>query len=426
MVPYRAGRSENMVNVIWRLLLRLTGVGLALYGCYRMRNIITTLFIAAIICYVLDPMVDWLMRQALFVRVHSAIGQLSARIGVGYQRVFYRRNVTSIGRAHIRRHSLRVYASIYVFVLFVVVLWYAGKLIINPFANEFQRAAHNRAKIVSMINARLEAYDRTAPEWAHSEKIREMVRKTDFAKSGQGLAAEAGQKVLESAKSLVEVVVLPVLAFYFLIDGRQLKHEFFSLLPRGKLHETIRMANEFNRIMRAFVVGQVILCVVAGILVGVVLAWMHVPYPFVMGVLAGLTRAIPIIGPIIGGIPIILLTLATQGMGPAVGVLGFFTFLHFAESKFLMPLVIGDRLELHPVVIIVVLLVGGEIGGLLIGGSIGSLLGMFFAAPVGAILRVMIRRYWLHLRRPFRKEVVVAPTRYAEKLSHLRIPETID
>jgi len=146
----------------------------------------------------------------------------------------------------------------------------------------------------------------------------------------------------------------------------------------------------------------------------------------VMGVLAGLTRAIPIIGPIIGGIPIILLTLATRGMGPALGVLGFFTFLHFAESKFLMPLVIGDRLELHPVVIIVVLLVGGELGGLLIGGSIGSLLGMFFAAPVGAILRVMIRRYWLNLHRPIRRPHSVSLHALLEPLSRARIPETID
>ena len=65
--------------------------------------------------------------------------------------------------------------------------------------------------------------------------------------------------------------------------------------------------------------------------------------------------------------------------------------MHFAESKFIMPYLLGDRLELHPVVIIIVLLVGGEFGGLLLGGSIGALLGMFFAAPIAALLRVIIR-----------------------------------
>jgi predicted PurR-regulated permease PerM len=46
-----------------------------------------------------------------------------------------------------------------------------------------------------------------------------------------------------------------------------------------------------------------------------------------------------------------------------------------------------------------VLLVGGEAGGLIIGGALGSLLGMFFAAPVAALVKVMIRRYWLHVPR---------------------------
>ena len=208
---------------------------------------------------------------------------------------------------------------------------------------------------------------------------------------------------MEGAKNIVEVVVLPVMAFYFLIDGRKLKHEFIGLVPPKYVRESVRMTNEFNRIMRAFVFGQIILCTLAGVVVGVGLAALRVQYPFVLGVLAGVTRAIPIIGPIIGGIPIVLLTLVTKGPGTALAVLGFFTFLHFAESKFVMPLLIGDRMELHPVVIIVVLIAGGEIGGLLLGGgSVGSLLGMFFAAPVASIGRVMIRRYWLGLRRTSR------------------------
>ena len=63
-----------------------------------------------------------------------------------------------------------------------------------------------------------------------------------------------------------------------------------------------------------------------------------------------------------------------------------------------MPWLIGDRMDLHPIIIIVVLLVGGELGGLVIGSQIGSLLGMFFAAPLTSLARVLIRRYWLRLR----------------------------
>ena len=57
---------KTSVNAVWRFLLRLVIIGAACYACYRLRNIITTLFIAAIIAYVLNPLVEWLCRQNSF------------------------------------------------------------------------------------------------------------------------------------------------------------------------------------------------------------------------------------------------------------------------------------------------------------------------------------------------------------------------
>ena len=394
------GRAENTANALWRFLLRLVIIGAVCFACYRLRNIITTIFIAAIIAYVLNPLVDWLCRQEGFVQAHNVVAHLGMQAKVAYRRVFLKQRATHEGRVRIQRHVLRVYASLYVFVFALFGLWQGTRLIITPFVAEL-RVATSPGNVEDMranIEERLREYDEDAPEWRSSDKIREQIKKIDFSKMAQTLAAEAGQKVLESAKNIVEIVVLPVLAFYFLIDGRKLKHEFVALVPRRHIRETVRMVNEFNRIMEAFVKGQVILCALAGVVVGAGLALLHVRYPFVLGVLAGVTRAIPIIGPIIGGIPIVLLTLVTKGPGTALGVLGFFTLLHFVESKFVMPMLIGDRMELHPIIIIVVLIAGGEIGGLMIGGTIGSLLGMFFAAPLASIARVMVRRYWLGLK----------------------------
>lgn len=396
-----AGRAENTWMGAWRFLLRLVVIGVTLYACYRLRNIITTVFIAAIIAYTLNPLVDWLCRQNSFVRVHEMITRIAAQCQIAYRRSFHQQLVTPEGRVRIQRHVLRVYATLYVFVFSLFMLWWGIRLIVTPFVSEIKIATSpvKIQEITDKVNDRLEEYDADAPDWRSSDKIREQIKKIDFAKMAQDMAAEVGKKALDSAKNIVEIVVLPVLAFYFLIDGRKLKHEFVALMPRRHLRETVRMVNEFNRIMRDFVVGQVILCALAGVVVGVGLAALRVQYPFVMGVLAGITRAIPIIGPIIGGIPIVILTLVSKGPPTALAVLGFFTLLHLVESKFIMPKLIGDRMELHPVIIIVVLIAGGEIGGVLIGGTIGSLLGMFFAAPIASIVRIMIRRYWLGMRR---------------------------
>ena len=112
----------------------------------------------------------------------------------------------------------------------------------------------------------------------------------------------------------------------------------------------------------------------------------------VLAVLAGVTRAIPIIGPIIGGIPIIMLVALQfpNNLMVAVHVLIFFSALHFIESKLILPILIGERVKLHPVTVIVVLLLGVEFFGLF---------GMFLAPPVAAIIRVALHRYWIAPQR---------------------------
>ena len=120
------------------------------------------------------------------------------------------------------------------------------------------------------------------------------------------------------------------------------------------------------------------------------LSLIHMNYALILGLLAGFTRAIPIIGPIIGGIPIILLAALTQGPVTALKVLAFFSLLHLVESKLLMPKFIGHRIHLHAAVVIIVLLIGAEFFGLL---------GMFLAAPLAAIGRILINYYVIRPRR---------------------------
>lgn len=394
------GRSEITVNAIWRLLMRLALLGAIIYAGYRLRAIIATVFIAAIFAYVLDPLVEWLSRRPGFVRFHASCSDMVVGFQRAYRRMFLGRPSPPAVRVRMRRHAVRTYATLYVFILACVGLWYGGKLVVTPFVAQFRTLTSEtgQQEIQQKVENFRRQYDAQAPEWARSEKIERWAQESNLAKNVEESAAETGEKVLHSLKYVVEIVLLPVLAFYFLIDGHKLKREFVGLVPRSRLRETVRVLHEFNLIMRAFIAGQFILCLLAGVVVGIGLAALKVPYSLILGLLAGVTRAIPIVGPIIGGIPIILLTWLSQGMPVALAVLGFFTFLHFAESKFIMPLLIGDRMELHPVVIIVVLIVGGEIGGMLIGGQIGALLGMFFAAPLAAIVRVLIRRYWLRIR----------------------------
>ena len=134
-----------------------------------------------------------------------------------------------------------------------------------------------------------------------------------------------------------------------------------------------------------------ILCVIAGVLTGAFLSLLGIDYVVVLALFAGITRAIPIIGPIVSGIPIVLVgaLMPDGGIGVALYLLLFVTVMHFAESKFIMPQLIGHRLQLHPAVVIIVLLIGAEFFGII---------GMFLAAPVAAVCRELLRRYYIRPR----------------------------
>lgn len=393
------GRSENAVNAFGKLLFKIVLVLGILYAGYRLRAIIATIIIAAVIAYMLEPIVEWLTRQQWFHNIHATCGHFVIRFQALWRRT-PPKSLSSQSRVQLKNHTVRTYATLYVFVLFFVVVWNCAKLVTRPFAEQIKSYSgiEGQKKLQKEFDGVVIKYDAQAPEFAKSDKIEEALKESGIIKKVKEAVGGMGQKAVSMAGHIVEAVIMPVLAFYFLIDGHKLKKEFVGLVPRSRMRETLWGLGEFNAIMRSYVIGQFILCLLAGVVVGVGLWALQVPYPLIMGLLAGITRAIPIVGPIIGGIPIILLTYAEKGPTIAVAVLGFFTFLHFAESKFIMPLLIGDRMELHPVVIIVVLVVGGEFGSMLIGGALGALLGMFFAAPLASIIRVLIRRYWLHIK----------------------------
>ncbi len=285
-------------------------------------------------------------------------------------------------------HKRRVWATLYVLILLFVCGYFGGRFMLSPFIRQVTNVVSHWDR---EYKPRFQRYTHDIREWYEAHVSSDQRAKIeagvgDIQKQATGWISESAKGLGGILHNIVENVLLPVLAFYFALDSKQLKHEFLGVLPKRRRREIARMVHEFNQIMHSFVIGQAILCALAGVVVGVVLALLGVPYALTLGMLAGITRAIPIIGPIMGGIPIVLLTLVTAGMPTALAVLAFFTFLHFAESKFVMPLLIGERMNLHPVVIIVVLLIGQEFGGLL---------GMFFAAPIASIVRVMVRRYWI-------------------------------
>jgi predicted PurR-regulated permease PerM len=390
---------ENWVRAvargIWRFLL-IGGVSAGLlYALWRLKPVVISLIIAAIFAYIMRPVAAWMLQRRGFIAFHNACATLLGRCMLPLRRFSPSAAPEVTLPIRLSHHARRVLATFYVLILLFVVGGYGGKVMVAPFVAEITHVATNwereyRGRFQQYVRDANRWYEtRVSPEWR--AWITQQWEKTQEDGGGfrQYLTDWFGNAIQHTGQAIhyvVELVLLPVVAFYFALDSKRLKREFVGTVPTRYRREVLRSMRDFNQIMYSYVVGQAILCALAGIIVGVILVLCGVPYALTLGLLAGVTRAIPIIGPIVGGIPIVVLALVTAGPGVATLVLIAFTIMHFAESKFIMPYLIGDRMELHPVVIIVVLLIGQEFGGLL---------GMFFAAPIAALIRVLIRRYWL-------------------------------
>jgi predicted PurR-regulated permease PerM len=184
---------------------------------------------------------------------------------------------------------------------------------------------------------------------------------------------------------IVELILVPVLVFYFLADGRAIRAELKLLCPLPWRARVAQITRDLDRVLDGYIRGQVIMCLIAWVLVTAGLLGLGVPHPFALGLLAGLTRAVPIIGPLLGAVPIALVCLlATKSLETTGAVLIGFTAMHFLESKVLLPKIIGHEVDLHPVSVILALLLGMEFFGFI---------GVFLAVPVAALGKILLAEW---------------------------------
>ncbi|HVF09669.1 MAG TPA: AI-2E family transporter [Abditibacteriaceae bacterium] len=184
---------------------------------------------------------------------------------------------------------------------------------------------------------------------------------------------------------IIELILIPVLVFYFLTDGPALRAEARLLAPPAWRPRAGRMMAHFDRVLDGYTRGQVIMCLLAWVLVTGGLLLLGVPHAFTLGLIAGITRAVPVIGPILGGVPLVLVCLLTTLSLPiTLTLLIGFTAMHFLESKVLLPKIVGHEVDLHPVSVIVALLLGMEFFGFL---------GVFLAVPLAAVLKIALAEW---------------------------------
>lgn len=182
---------------------------------------------------------------------------------------------------------------------------------------------------------------------------------------------------------LTNIVLVPVVAFYFMRDWDNMVRKLLELLPRAWQSGTRTLAAEADEVLGAFLRGQFVVMCALGVLYSSGLWIVGVQAALLLGLLAGLASIVPYLGFVVGiTASMIVAYVQFQEFSVLLWVLLVFGVGQLVESLFLTPVLVGDRIGLHPVAVIFALMAGGQLAGFL---------GVLVALPVAAVVMVFVR-----------------------------------
>lgn len=217
---------------------------------------------------------------------------------------------------------------------------------------------------------------------------------SDIGATVQSKGGELVNALFSSALSVVSAVVfllvVPVVAFYLLLDWDQMIERVDSLLPRDHAPVIRRLAREIDTVLAGFVRGQVSVCLLLGLYYSVALMLAGLQFGLVVGAIAGTITFIPYVGALVGGVLAIGLALYQfWGDWFSIGVVGaIFAAGQFIEGNILTPKLVGKSVGLHPVWLLFALSVFGSLFGF-----VGMLVAVPVAASIGVFIRFAVEKY---------------------------------
>jgi predicted PurR-regulated permease PerM len=349
--------APSLMRTVLQVILIILAVALGLWALHRLASIVLVVVLAALFAYVVAPLVQLAGRP---IRIAGRPRRLSCAASIAL-----------------------------VYVLIGVGLS-GGATVLLPSAT----------KQINEIVARAPAYAESIVTWEHgwSRYYERLQIPDDLRQRIDQSALAAGERAVQSIQAallallgslayLPWLLLIPILAFFLLKDAATLRRTVIRALPHDGQLQGHRLFEELNATLAAYTRAQLLACVLVGVLCGVGFALLGIPYPVVLGVLAGVLEFIPLVGPLV--LAAVAATIgALHAPMLAVWAIVFLGVLRLIEDYAIYPRLIRRGIHVHPLAVILAVLAGAELGGIA---------GMFLAVPTAAIASV-VYRHWREWR----------------------------
>ena len=349
-----------MVDRTLRRILILAGIALILWVLYLLKPVVVPFVAAFLIAYLFSPLVNVLHRIGLARWLSISI----VFIGIG--------------------------------IVVTLVMWYLVPLV-------WQQLMYARDSIpagIHWINYTflpwLSDSFNLVPMEIDTDQISSVVMdyvQTNYsADSIQAMLLKLAQSGLNFIQIGGTIVLIPIIAFYFLLDWDRMLDSLRRLIPRPYEKTTLNIVSECHSVLGAFVKGQFLVMVLLGVVYAVGLQLIGLEIGLIIGMIAGLCSIIPYLGFAVGIIAAVIATFFQFGIEWWQLVLVGIVFMvgQAVEGYILQPFLLGDKIGLSPVAVVFAVLAGAQLAGFL---------GMLIALPVAAVIVVLlrhIREYYEH------------------------------
>lgn len=328
------------------------------------------------------------LAAALFFSVHAMYWPVVISLILTFILIPIRDGVLKILRRLTGRQVPVDLAILISFVVFIAILSILTNSIVRPLVYQMNLLAANFNNLVNQTADLVIQLENEQTQFYIPEQVKRVINDA-FVKIGNyGISGltDLIESVFAIAGTVVEFFVVPIITFYFMKDGDRMVRTFVGIFPEDYRAHLGGLFAEIQHVLSRYIRGQLMMSCIIATLTCVGMWLLGVPYPMVIGLLAAITEWIPIVGPIVGAVPAILLS-ATVDLSLPLKVIIFYIAIQQIDSHLIMPQVMGAVISLHPVVIVIALLIGGTLFGVA---------GMILTVPVTAVLQILCKHLWFY------------------------------
>jgi predicted PurR-regulated permease PerM len=340
--------KKLVVSTYLQYILIAVGFVLLVFFVRQLGGVLLTFLMAAILAYVLNPVVRHLERLRI-PRVVAVVGVFAALV-------------------------LAVVAA-----LLVLIIPAAGQvqsLIQNPAAAvERANALVGRAQGLPYVGGRIARMDEQA--------ITQFVQ-SNAPSAGQALSATSGfiGGIFGVFGTVLNLLLMLIVSIYLLLDRERITRAVLGAIPDTVRDQAVELFHAVEGTLMKYLRGQFVLCAIMGVIGSAIAFFVIGRYSLLIGLWVGLVEIIPVIGAFLGAVPAVLIALFVGGFDKALIVAGLFLVAQQIEGNILVPRILGSSVGVHPLWVLFATLAATALYGVI---------GAIFAVPVVAIIAATLR-----------------------------------